>query len=130
MLRVTPDGKKTAYTAVCWEGRKERQLDMDMWLPGPNGGMRIPRVDGYKHLGYKVRGGWMGGLDAERQHTVANAKGFIYMTMNMPMLAYQELGRIASMGMAGIIGFRGRGTPLRYADCDEIWAAEAFPTWW
>ena len=75
-MRVTADGKKTAYLASYWEGGKERELTLDMRTPD---GRPIPRAkDGrYKYLGTTMQAGWVGAFKHAREGAVAKCESVI-----------------------------------------------------
>ena len=75
-MRVTSDGKKTAYLASYWEGGKEREMTLDLWTPD---GTPIPKAKGgkYKLLGCMTQAGWVGAFRDARAAAVSKCTSVI-----------------------------------------------------
>ena len=121
-MRITPDGKKTAFAATYW--RRGKEIDIKYTIEMPDG-TPVPQVSQYKWLGFYVTGRWRGGRDTDRATAISKAKACIAMACRLPELSWDEIGETISTGLTGILGYRARGVCIRWEDAQEIEKARA-----
>ena len=128
-LTISIKGKrKTAWSATYWEDGKE--VDVTGWeMKLPNGEV-VPQLTGndeYKYLGTELTTGWKEGQvhSTLRRKAVRKCRQIIGLIGHVPCLRQDQMAKGMSLGIAGILGYYGRATVIRWEDCVEIEKARA-----
>ena len=84
-----------------------------------------PEVRTYRYLGTEIAPLWQHGREATREEVRKTCIQVVRMAGRIPLLNNDQLRRVTNAALSGIIGYRGRGTALRWTDCVAIEAARA-----
>ena len=122
--------RKTAWSATYWEDGKE--VDVTGWEMKFPDGNTIPQLTGdeeYKYLGAELTSGWKEGrvYDTLRRKAVRKCRQIIGLIGHVPCLRQDQMAKGMSLGIAGILGYYGRSTVIRWEDCVEIEKARIEP---
>eukprot|EP00965_Chrysotila_dentata_P110886 3664719-Pleurochrysis_carterae.AAC.1 len=116
--------KKTAWSGVYYdeEGRANDIAGWEVVLPD---GDIIPQLKGteiYKYLGTQLRPGRARGNSIRdmRKMAAGKAKRIIFAIVRLPGLTQEQLGRTLALGIAGVLGYYARGTPMDMTTCKSI----------
>eukprot|EP00965_Chrysotila_dentata_P024024 795845-Pleurochrysis_carterae.AAC.1 len=116
--------KKTAWSGVYYneEGRENDITGWEVVLPD---GETIPQLKGtetYKYLGTHLRPGRATGNSIRdmRKQIAGKVKRLIFAIGRLPGLTQEQLGKISSLGVAGVLGYYARSTPMDITTCKSI----------
>jgi ribonuclease HI len=128
-LEIKVKGKeKTAYSAVEWvkDSRGHwTERDMIGCKLLMHDGTEVPQLRGdmgekYKHLGTQIPVFWRNGMQAARDHAVARCRAIIQVIGRVEGLTLEQLNETIDIAIAGIIGYYGRATPMRWEDMEKV----------
>eukprot|EP00965_Chrysotila_dentata_P042185 1399540-Pleurochrysis_carterae.AAC.1 len=116
--------KKTAWSGVYYneEGHESDITGWEVILPD---GTKIPQLAGaetYKYLGTELRPGRAKGSSIKqmRKNIAEKSKRIIYAIGRLPGLTQKQLGSTLALGVAGVLGYYARSTPVDRTTCNRI----------
>eukprot|EP00965_Chrysotila_dentata_P045350 1506534-Pleurochrysis_carterae.AAC.1 len=117
--------KKTAWSGVYYneDGQESDITGWEVILPD---GTKIPQLTGteiYKYLGTQLRPGRAKGNSIKHmRRTIADKlKRIIYaIGRRLPGLTQKQLGSTLALGVAGVLGYYARSTPMDMTTCKSI----------
>eukprot|EP00965_Chrysotila_dentata_P068282 2257812-Pleurochrysis_carterae.AAC.1 len=116
--------KKTAWSGIYYneEGQESDVTGWDITLPD---GTKIPQLkatETYKYLETQLRPGRAKGSSVKqmRKNIAEKSKRIIYAIGRLPGLTQKQLGSILALGVAGVLGYYARSTPLDMTTCKSI----------
>eukprot|EP00965_Chrysotila_dentata_P108819 3595017-Pleurochrysis_carterae.AAC.1 len=108
--------KKTAWSGVYYneDGHESDITGWEVTLPD---GIKIPqlrRTDIYKYLGTQLRPGRAKGSSIKQMRKIIAEKSnrIIYAIGRLPGLTEKQLGSTLALGVAGVLGYYARSTPM------------------
>eukprot|EP00965_Chrysotila_dentata_P187422 6172125-Pleurochrysis_carterae.AAC.1 len=121
--------KKTAWSGVYYndEGHESDITGWEVILPD---GTKIPQLTGtetYKYLGTQLRPGRAKGSSIKQMRRIIaeKSKRIIYAIGRLPGLTQKQLGSTLALGVAGVLGYYARSTPMDMTTCNSIEEARA-----
>eukprot|EP00965_Chrysotila_dentata_P115641 3821710-Pleurochrysis_carterae.AAC.5 len=116
--------KKTAWSGIYYneDGKESDITGWDIVLPD---GEKIPQLLGaetYKYLGTQLRPGRArgGSIKDMRKVVASKAKRTIFAIGRLPGMSQEQLGKTLALGIAGVLGYYARSTPLDMGTCKSI----------
>eukprot|EP00965_Chrysotila_dentata_P259429 6213564-Pleurochrysis_carterae.AAC.1 len=116
--------KKTAWSGVYYN-ENGGETDITGWEVMLPDGTKIPQLTGsetYKYLGTQLRPGRAKGSSIKQmRRTIAEkSKRIIYAVGRLPGLTQKQLGNTLALGVAGVLGYYARSTPMDLMTCKSI----------
>eukprot|EP00965_Chrysotila_dentata_P107207 3542131-Pleurochrysis_carterae.AAC.1 len=104
------------------KGKNKTAWSGEVVLPD---GETIPQLKGtetYKYLGTHLRPGRARGNSNKdmRKQIAGKVKRLIFAIGRLPGLTQEQLGKITSLGVAGMLGYYARSTPMDMTTCKSI----------
>eukprot|EP00965_Chrysotila_dentata_P185905 6137636-Pleurochrysis_carterae.AAC.1 len=116
--------KKTAWSGIYYneEGKENDITGWEVRLPD---GEKIPQLMGaetYKYIGTHLRPGRArgGSIRDMRKIVAGKAKRIIFAIGRLPGLSQEQLGKTLALGIAGVLGYYARSTPMDMGTCKSI----------
>eukprot|EP00965_Chrysotila_dentata_P235286 6200657-Pleurochrysis_carterae.AAC.3 len=116
--------KKTACSGVYYneEGKESDILGWEVILPD---GEKIPQLKGaetYRYLGTHLKPGRArgGSIWDTRKIIAEKTKRIIFAVGRLLGLTQEQLGRTLALGVAGVLGYHARSTPMDMTTCKNI----------
>eukprot|EP00965_Chrysotila_dentata_P044320 1473553-Pleurochrysis_carterae.AAC.1 len=116
--------KKTAWSGIYYdeEGKESDITGWEVILPD---GEKIPQLVGtetYKYLGTYLRTGRARGNSIKdmRKIVAGKAKRIIFAIGRLPGMSQEQLGMTLALGIAGVLGYYARSTPMDMGTCKSI----------
>eukprot|EP00965_Chrysotila_dentata_P015738 521037-Pleurochrysis_carterae.AAC.1 len=108
--------KKTAWSGVYYN-EEGQECDIEGWAVVLPDGTKIPQLKGmetYRYLGTQLRPGRAKGSSVKQMRKLIadKTKRIIFAIGRLPGLTQKQLGSILALGIAGVLGYYARSTPL------------------
>eukprot|EP00965_Chrysotila_dentata_P026311 872136-Pleurochrysis_carterae.AAC.1 len=121
--------KKTAWWGVCYK-EVGRESDITGWERILPDGEKIPQLKGaeiYKYLGTQFRPARARGnsIRGMRKIAAGKAKRLTFAIGRISGLTQEQMRRTIALGIAGVLGYYARSTPLDLTTCKSIEEARA-----
>eukprot|EP00965_Chrysotila_dentata_P225342 6194694-Pleurochrysis_carterae.AAC.2 len=121
--------KKTAWSGIYYD-EEGKESDITGWEVVMPDGDKIPQLMGtetYKYLGTYLRTGRARGnsIKDTRKVVAGKAKRIIFAIGRLPGMSQEQMGITLALGIAGVLGYYARSTPMDMGTCKSIEEARA-----